>query len=60
LLQPFLTLAASALLLGEPLSPTTILVALIVVGAVAVGRKAAVARPITEHAEHRVTDCSQQ
>jgi drug/metabolite transporter (DMT)-like permease len=42
LLQPFLTLVASAFLLGERLSLVTILVAFIVVAAVAVGRAAAV------------------
>jgi drug/metabolite transporter (DMT)-like permease len=41
LLQPFLTLAASAFLLGERLTPLTIVVALIVVVAVAVGRTGA-------------------
>jgi drug/metabolite transporter (DMT)-like permease len=41
LLQPFLTLVASAFLLGEQLTPLTILVALIVVAAVAVGRTGA-------------------
>jgi len=45
LLQPFLTLIASALLLGEQVTLVTILVALVVVGAVAVGRRAAVAHP---------------
>jgi drug/metabolite transporter (DMT)-like permease len=41
LLQPFLTLAASAFLLGERLTPLTIVVALIVVAAVAIGRTGA-------------------
>lgn len=45
LLQPFLTLVASALLLGEHVTLATIGVALVVVAAVAVGRRAPVARP---------------
>lgn len=45
LLQPFLTLLASAFLLHEQVTLLTILVALIVVGTVAIGRRAAVVRP---------------
>jgi drug/metabolite transporter (DMT)-like permease len=45
LLQPFLTLIASALLLHEQVTPGTIAVALVVVVAVAIGRRAPVARP---------------
>jgi drug/metabolite transporter (DMT)-like permease len=44
LLQPFFTLVASAFLLGERITPVTILVALVVVVAVAVGRTGAGAR----------------
>jgi drug/metabolite transporter (DMT)-like permease len=44
LLQPFFTLVASAFLLGERLTPATILIALVVVVAVAVGRTATVIR----------------
>jgi len=40
LLQPFLTIVASALLLGEPLSAAALLAAVIVVGCVAIGRRA--------------------
>jgi drug/metabolite transporter (DMT)-like permease len=47
LLQPFLTLVASAFLLGEPISLLTIAVALVVVAAVAAGRKSAVAPAAT-------------
>ncbi|MGP1254655.1 MAG: DMT family transporter [Kiloniellales bacterium] len=42
LLQPFLTLVAAALLLAEPISETTVIFALLVVGLVAVGRRQAV------------------
>jgi drug/metabolite transporter (DMT)-like permease len=48
LLQPFLTLVASALLLHEQVTLATMLVALVVVLAVAVGRKAPIARPVAE------------
>jgi drug/metabolite transporter (DMT)-like permease len=48
LLQPFLTLAASALLLHEQVTPTTLLVALVVLLAVVAGRKAAIAGPARE------------
>ena len=44
LLQPFLTLLASALLLNEQLTPTALGFALAIVGCVAIGRKAAIAR----------------
>ncbi|HEY0738115.1 MAG TPA: DMT family transporter [Herpetosiphonaceae bacterium] len=44
LLQPFFTLGASALLLGEQITPATILVALVVAVIVALGRKARVDR----------------
>ena len=44
LLQPFLTLIASALLLHEQITPATLLVALVVLLSVALGRRAAVAR----------------
>jgi len=42
LLQPFLTLAGGALMLGEPLDPTTMAFALAVIAVVALGRRAAV------------------
>lgn len=45
LLQPFVTIAAAALLLGEPLSLPSLAFALVVVGTVAVGRRMPVARP---------------
>jgi drug/metabolite transporter (DMT)-like permease len=48
LLQPFLTLVASALLLHEQVTPTTLLVALVVLLAVVAGRKAAIAGPARE------------
>ncbi|KPV47787.1 hypothetical protein SE17_41560, partial [Kouleothrix aurantiaca] len=44
LLQPFFTLVASALLLHEQITPATILVALVVMAAVALGRRAPVRR----------------
>ncbi|HRC77521.1 MAG TPA: DMT family transporter, partial [Kouleothrix sp.] len=44
LLQPFFTLAASALLLGEHVTPATLAVALVVMAAVALGRRAPVRR----------------
>ena len=45
LLQPFLTLVASALLLHEQVTLATVLVALVVMLTVALGRRAAVVRP---------------
>jgi drug/metabolite transporter (DMT)-like permease len=45
LIQPFLTLVASALLLHEQVTLATVLVALVVMLTVALGRRAAVARP---------------
>jgi len=45
LLQPFLTILVSALLLGESVTAGTILAATLVVAAVAIGRRAPVARP---------------
>lgn len=42
LLQPFLTILAAALLLGEPLTPLSILAALLVVSTIALGRLAGV------------------
>jgi drug/metabolite transporter (DMT)-like permease len=45
LLQPFLTLLASALLLHEQITSATLLVALVVLLSVALGRRAPVARP---------------
>lgn len=56
LLQPFLTLAASAFLLGEQLTPLTILVALIVVAAVAVGRTGARGSQAAPSASHHQGD----
>lgn len=47
LLQPFFTLAASALFLGEMITPTMIIVALLVALIVAIGRKATIQRPTT-------------
>lgn len=44
LLQPFFTLGASALLLHEAVTPATLLAALVVMLAVAIGRRAPVAR----------------
>jgi len=51
LLQPFLTLIAAALLLHEQITPGTIAVALVVVAAVAIGRRAPVARPVVHPGE---------
>lgn len=45
LLQPFLTIFASALLLGEKVTPVTIGFATAIVACVALGRKAVVSRP---------------
>lgn len=44
LLQPFLTILAAALLLGEPLMPLSILAALLVLAIIALGRMAGIAR----------------
>jgi drug/metabolite transporter (DMT)-like permease len=44
LLQPFLTIGASWLILGERITPSTIVAALIVVATVAIGRRAPIAR----------------
>lgn len=44
LLQPFLTIFASALLLGEAIAPITIGAAAVVVTTVALGKKAAIQR----------------
>ena len=44
LLQPFLTLLASAILLGETLEPIALITACLVVASVAVGKKAAIKR----------------
>ena len=44
LLQPFLTIGASWLILGERITPLTIVAALIVVATVAIGRRAPIAR----------------
>ena len=44
LLQPFLTIAASALLLGESISPVAIGTAIVVLMIVILGKKAAVKR----------------
>lgn len=45
LLQPFLTILAAALLLGEQITPLLVITALIVCAAVALGKKAPIARP---------------
>ncbi len=45
LLQPFVTFAAASVLLGETITPATIIVAIAVVAVVGIGRKAAVTRP---------------
>lgn len=45
LLQPFLTIAASAVLLGERVTPVMLGFALVVVAAVAIGRRMPVAQP---------------
>jgi drug/metabolite transporter (DMT)-like permease len=42
LLQPFLTILASAIILGEPLTPTTLGFAIAVVSSVALGRRATI------------------
>ncbi len=44
LVQPFITLAAASLILGEPLAPSNLLFALAVISVVAVGRKMQVKR----------------
>ena len=44
LLQPFLTLIAAALLLAEPITPATLVFAVLVVGLVAIGRQQPVRR----------------
>jgi drug/metabolite transporter (DMT)-like permease len=44
LLQPFLTLVTAGLLLGEQITPLTVACALLVVGIVAVGRRASIGR----------------
>jgi drug/metabolite transporter (DMT)-like permease len=54
LLQPFLTLLASALLLHEQVTLATILVALVVMLTVALGRRAAVARPAVVNYELKI------
>lgn len=46
LLQPFLTILASALLLGEPITSTTLLFCAIVIVCVALGRRSPVIRPL--------------
>ncbi len=51
LLQPFLTLIAAALLLHEQVTPGTIAIALVVVAAVAIGRRAPVSRPVVRTGE---------
>ena len=40
LLQPFLTIGFSALLLGEALDPSTLIAAALVIAAIALGRRA--------------------
>lgn len=45
LLQPFLTIVAAALLLGETLTLTSVLAALLVVTTIALGRRAGITRP---------------
>lgn len=47
LLQPFLTIFASAILLHETVTPITLGAAAVVVTTVALGRKAAIQRRIT-------------
>lgn len=49
LLQAFLTLAWAALLLGEPITGLTVVTAGFVVGTVALGRRAAILRPVPAH-----------
>ncbi|MES2016359.1 MAG: DMT family transporter [Pseudomonadota bacterium] len=44
LVQPFITLAGAALILGEPLAPSNWLFALAVIGVVAIGRKMRIKR----------------
>lgn len=46
LLQVFLTFGWAALILGEHIAPLTLLTAVFVIGAVALGRRAAIARPV--------------
>ncbi len=47
LLQPFLTIFASALLLGEKITPITLAAACIVIASVALGKKAAIQRRLS-------------
>lgn len=49
--QPFLTLVASAFLLGEKITVLAVIIAIVVVAAVAKGRKAAVSQTLTERTE---------
>nr|AIA14156.1 EamA-like transporter family [uncultured bacterium] len=51
LLQPFVTLGASAVLLGEAVTPATIAVALVVAAIVALGRKTVIQRPALTNAQ---------
>jgi drug/metabolite transporter (DMT)-like permease len=46
LLQPFLTIAAAWAILGEHISPSTLVTALVVVAIVALGRRAPIARAL--------------
>jgi drug/metabolite transporter (DMT)-like permease len=54
LLQPFLTLLASALLLHEQVTWATVLVALVVMLTVALGRRAVIVRPAVVNYELKV------
>lgn len=47
LLQPFLTIFASALLLGEKITPLTLAAACIVIASVALGKKATIQRRLS-------------
>nr|AIA15829.1 EamA-like transporter family [uncultured bacterium] len=53
LLQPFVTLGASAVLLGEAVTPLMIGVALLVAAIVALGRKTSIQRPVLASASLR-------
>jgi drug/metabolite transporter (DMT)-like permease len=50
LLQPFVTIGAAALLLGEVITPGVLVAAAVVVGTIALGRKAGVRRNLREAA----------
>lgn len=55
LLQPFVTLGASAFLLGEMITPQTIVIAVVVALVVALGRKTAIHRPVLNGSMEKAT-----